>query len=207
MLQMLESQERAALRAVVRAASEGDAWLMQVAAFVRETIGLGPAVLCIVGLLPPLINFANPAKLWKYLGLHVLPVVADLLTSVILQTRVSQAGSMPSDQEDAVTQQRRLAGRAPRRPTCGPSCEQVDCPHDRWSFHLKAYAIAHIVPPIIRCLESPYRPVYDQRKAHTAVTHPEWATEHPSAPKLHYERDAQRYVAKRVWRDVWCAAQ
>src|SRR6266571_4105329 len=30
MLQMLESQERAALRAVVRAASEGDAWLMQV---------------------------------------------------------------------------------------------------------------------------------------------------------------------------------
>lgn len=182
MLQMLEQQEHAALRAVTRATG-GEEWTERVAAFVAETLGLGPAVLCIVGLLPPLPNFANPAKLWKYLGLHVL-----------------------TDHQSGDTHLAPVGGRAPKRPTCGPICKKPDCIHDRWSFTLKSYAIARVVPSIVKCLASPYRAVYDGRKAHTAVTHPEWATANPKAPKLHYERDAQRYVAKRVWRDVWRAA-
>ncbi len=181
MLQQLETQERAALRAVTRATA-GEDWLVRVGAFVTDTVGLGPAVLCIVGLLPPLEGFANPAKLWKYLGLHVLTDQASV--------------------DNHVT----TVGRAPKRPTCGPICKAKDCLHDRWSYTLKAYAIARVVPSIVKNLASPYRAVYDARKAHTLVTHPEWATANPKAPKLHYERDAQRYVAKRVWRDVWRAA-
>lgn len=39
--------------------------------FVTETHGLGNALLFVVGMLPPLHEFANPAKVWKYTGLHV----------------------------------------------------------------------------------------------------------------------------------------
>ena len=39
--------------------------------FMQETRGLGPAVPFLCGLLPPLNDFANVAKVWKYLGLHV----------------------------------------------------------------------------------------------------------------------------------------
>src|SRR3990167_8868996 len=163
MLQLLERQEAAALRSVQRAI-EGEDWLVNIGTFVESTISLVPAIYCITGLLPPLSGFPNPAKLWHYLGLHVVD------------------------------------GHAPKRPTCGPICDKPDCPHDRWSFALKSYAISRVVPSIIKCRESPYRAVYDARKLHTQTTHPEWATANPKAPKLHYERDAQRYVAKRVWR-------
>jgi hypothetical protein len=52
--------------------------------------------------------------------------------------------------------------------------------------------------------------VYDQRRAHTTGTHPEWALEKNKAgvltPAGHYYADAIRYTAKRVWRDVWNVA-
>lgn len=203
LLQVLMMQEASALRAVKRAAS-GEEWVERVAGFVEETLGLGPAILCIVGLLPPLPNFANPAKLWKYLGLHVIggdQHAGDTHCSFVATSAES------ADHERGVIQPALIGGHAPKRPTCGPICKKADCIHDRWSFALKSYAIARVVPSIIKCMESPYRPVYDARKAHTAVTHPEWGTANPKAPKIHYERDAQRYVAKRVWRDVWRAGR
>ena len=42
-----------------------------IAEWVDTTMGLGPAVLILAGLLPPLAEFANPAKVWKYMGLDV----------------------------------------------------------------------------------------------------------------------------------------
>lgn len=204
LLQVLEYNERAAVRAVCRA-MEGEPWLVRVRDFVESMPGLGPAIFCIVGLLPPLIAFANPAKLWKYLGLHVL-----------------------TDQKTADTHPGAVGGRAPKRPTCGPGCTKADCPHDRWSFRLKAYAITRVVGPIgqsrhtekaiasaltreVRLApESPYLAVLDARDAHTQGTHPEWALERNQkgqlVPKLHYKRDAERYTVKRVWRDLWRAA-
>lgn len=203
-LTTLEFQERFSLRQVT-AAMEGEPWLVRVRDFVEATPGLGPAIFCIVGLLPPLAKFPNPAKLWKYLGLHVL-----------------------ADHEGTDTQAHGVGGRAPKRPTCGPGCTKADCPHDRWSFRLKAYAITRVVGPIgqsrhtekavasalargVRLAdESPYLAVLDARLAHTHLTHPEWALERNQkgqpVPKLHYKRDAERVTVKRVWRDIWRAA-
>lgn len=159
----IEHCERALYGTVVEVAHdpESEPWLLAVAALVDGTVGLGPATLCFIGLLPPLVNFANPAKVWKYCGLHV---GAD--------------------------------GHADRRPSEGV----------RFSLRLRAYAIARVMEPTMKNLESPYRGVYDARKARTLETHPEWGTENAKAPKMHYERDARRYVAKRILRDLWRAA-
>lgn len=41
-----------------------------VALHARGTRGLGPAVLLVLSIAPPLIDFPNPAKFWRYVGLH-----------------------------------------------------------------------------------------------------------------------------------------
>ncbi len=57
-------------------AGEAEPWLVAVVEYVTETIGLGPTVLYVVGLIPPLPAFSSPAKLWKYFGAHVVDGVA-----------------------------------------------------------------------------------------------------------------------------------
>lgn len=155
----LEKGERACIRAV-RAACIDDATYGPIAGWVEEMPGLGPSVLCVLGLIRPITEFANPAKLWKYLGLHV-----------------------------------NSAGAADRHPDPNNGV--------RFSPQLRAYATVRIMDPIIKHRESPYNPLYYARRAHTDVTHPEWSVENPKAPDMHSHRDAIRYVAKRVWRDVW----
>ena len=39
--------------------------------FIQETPGLSQAAILFLGLVPPLTDFPNPAKLWKWCGLHV----------------------------------------------------------------------------------------------------------------------------------------
>ncbi len=50
------------------------------------------------------------------------------------------------------------------------------------------------------CTCSPYRLVYDRRRAHTAKTHPEWLP-------VHRHNDAMRVSAKEIVKDLWCAAK
>jgi hypothetical protein len=158
---VLETQEAAALKGVERAAQEdAEPWLMAADHFRRDTIGLGPSLLCVLGLMPPLIAFANPGKVNKYCGLHVVD------------------------------------GKAPRRER-GKKLG--------YSQLLHAYVLVRLVDPVIKCRASPYRIVYDDRRAYTAVVHPEWGVD-PKAPDLHYHRDAVRYTAKRILRDTWRAA-
>lgn len=58
----------------------------------------------------------------------------------------------------------------------------------------------HIIPAISACACSPYRVVYDTRRAHTAVTHPEWTDGHS-------HNDALRIAAKEILKDLWRAAR
>jgi len=55
-------------------------------------------------------------------------------------------------------------------------------------------------PAVPACACSPYRVVYDTRRAHTAVTHPEWTDGHS-------HNDALRIAAKEVLKDLWRAAR
>lgn len=50
------------------------------------------------------------------------------------------------------------------------------------------------------CLCSPYRVVYDDRRARTAITHPDW-------PDGHSHNDALRVASKAILRDLWRAAR
>jgi hypothetical protein len=52
----------------------------------------------------------------------------------------------------------------------------------------------------VTCACSPYRVAYDHRRAHTAVTHPEWTDGHS-------HNDALRYASKRILKDLWRAAR
>ena len=99
-----------------------------VADWINGTMGLGPAVIMIAGLLPPLEGFDNPAKAWKFLGLDV-----------------RDNGKSPKREKGV------FAG---------------------FNSFLRAVAIARIGDPIIKTIASPYRALYDERKAHTLLTHP-----------------------------------
>lgn len=57
-------------------------------------------------------------------------------------------------------------------------------------------AVQH--PDNCRC--SPYRRVYDRRRAHTALTHSDWTDGHAHA-------DAMRVASKAILRDLWRAAR
>lgn len=57
----------------------------------------------------------------------------------------------------------------------------------------RAYLVA---TSCIKWRQSPYRPVYDQRRLHTAETHPEWTAGHS-------HNDALRITAKAILKDLW----
>ncbi len=50
------------------------------------------------------------------------------------------------------------------------------------------------------CRCSPFRLVYDKRRAHTATTHPEW-------PPIRSHNDAIRVMTKAILKDLWRAAR
>lgn len=62
---------------------------------------------------------------------------------------------------------------------------------------MRAYLIAE---SCIKHSRSPFRAVYDARRARTAVTHPDWTPGHS-------HNDAMRIVAKEVLKDLWRAAR
>ena len=68
-----------------------------------------------------------------------------------------------------------------------------------WSAEgkMRAYLIA---TSIVKSPTSEYRKVYDERRAHTAVTRPDWTAGHS-------HNDALRVVAKAVLKDLWRAAR
>jgi hypothetical protein len=170
----MERKEKTYVRVIEAEALDGDAEMQRVAAWLQETPGLGGAVLCVLGLIPAISLFPNPAKLWAYLGLAVVD------------------------------------GKAVKVPMPPPPNNPRGPAGMHFSRRIRAYATRRVVDPIIKNTSCPYRAVYDQRRAHTTGTHPEWALEKNKAgvltPAGHYYADAIRYTAKRVWRDVWNVA-
>ena len=64
------------------------------------------------------------------------------------------------------------------------------------AIKMRAYLVA------TSCIKSdgPYRKVYDERRAHTAVTHPEWTLGHS-------HNDALRLISKRLLQDMYNEAK
>jgi hypothetical protein len=57
-----------------------------------------------------------------------------------------------------------------------------------------------VVEHVDGCKCSPYRVVYDKRRAHTATTHPEW-------PPIRSHNDGLTVAKKEILKDLWCAAR
>lgn len=68
-----------------------------------------------------------------------------------------------------------------------------------WSTEAKMRAYL-VSTSIVKSPTSPYRKVYDERRARTAETHPDWT-------KGHSHNDALRKVSKEVLKDMWRAAR
>jgi len=164
------------------------------------------------------------SALWAYCGLHVLPAGQAACDTHIVTAGRSQ---LPVDREGCDTRNSYVGGvggdpgQPPddtHRPVAGVAPKRARGQRANWSTRAKtkAYLVAtscmkQLVAPCARdgdgpaahvdaCSCSAYRVVYDARRAHTKVTHPDWSDGHS-------HNDALRIAAKAVLRDLWRAAR
>lgn len=127
--------------------------------FVAATVGLDEAVFVFLGCLPPLTDFANSAKLWKYVKLHVMPggkapTGSDLKALKKAHKKLVKAGEKSKDDKSP-----------------------------GWSPEMCAHALRRLAGPCVKMKGgedknerplsfSPYSAVRDERYARTLLTHP-----------------------------------
>lgn len=153
------------------------------------------------------------SALWAYCGLHVL-LAAGLAESGD-QYGSAGGGSTSTgggDGQDVDDARLDVAGTAARRRKgqqanwstkaktraylIAESClKQLKAPCHAGDFEGQWLAVHYD-----ECACSPYRRVYDRRKAHTSLTRPEWTDGHRHA-------DALRVASKEVLKDLWRAAR
>lgn len=181
----------------------------------QRGVGLKQGARLLAAIGDPYINSAKGqprtvSALWAYCGLHVLPGGhrgGD--THAVLaagdQHRDTDHNRLGDQlQHVGVAAKRRRGERANwstkakmRAYLIAESCiKQLDS-QCRGGYYL-ADAHRDCVAPACAC--SPYRVVYDERRAHTALTHPEWTDGHS-------HNDALRVASKAILRDLWRAAR
>lgn len=196
-IEELECVENSLKRQLPKAAltEGGDEWLADVVEHINATVGLGPAILYVTGLLPPLPGFQTPPKLWRYLGLHVSDGAAvrarrGELVGFSLELRayalqriadpiIKRGGPYRSVYDERKL--RTLQTHPPMTEDC-PSC-MLALKKTAEHRETKAYTRVRTAP--------------SQDCANVGGIH--WTDGHR-------HRDAMRVVAKQVWRDVWRVA-
>lgn len=132
------------------------------------------------------------SQLWAYCGLHTLPAT-DQAAPDTQPVRVGggvtlPAGAKPMSSPVLVTP----------LPGTNVAARRRKGTQANWSTNAKtrAYLIA------TSCIkqDGEYRNVYDARRAHTAVTHPDWTPGHS-------HNDGLRILSKRILRDLWRASR
>lgn len=81
----------------------------------------------------------------------------------------------------------------------GKAARRTRGQQSNWSTNAKT-RVWLIAVSCMKQRQSPYRLVYDDRREHTAVAHPEWTDGHSHA-------DALRVVSKAILKDLWIAAR
>jgi hypothetical protein len=147
------------------------------------------------------------SELWAYCGLHTLPASPVANDA---HDPLAGRGQAPADRDQHEPQAALVdgvdLGSGPRQKAIDahPTSAWVAAKRRKgqranWSTTAKtrAYLIAE---SCIKQAQSPYRPAYDARRAHTDITHPEWTAGHS-------HNDAMRIVAKEVLKGLWLAAR
>ncbi len=133
------------------------------------------------------------SQLWAYAGLHTLPTSDQ---SCIDTQCPAVAGGATTSQ--AATRACSTPTNLASRPGDHTAAKRRKGVKANWSTDAKtrAYLIA------TSCIkqDGEYRHIYDNRRDHTATTHPDWTPGHS-------HNDALRIVSKRVLRDLWRASR
>jgi len=133
------------------------------------------------------------SQLWAYCGLHTLPTTGhrrgdDTQESVAGGGGILPAGAMERSTPTVDTP----------LPELRIAAKRAKGQKANWSTDAKtrAYLIA------TSCIkqDGEYRKVYEARREHTAITHPDWTPGHS-------HNDGLRIVSKRILRDLWRAAR
>jgi hypothetical protein len=146
------------------------------------------------------------SALWAYCGLHVLPASQTSSDSghgvgaggarydsgpALVDTQALAAGDDSGDPgHSSIDNRGSNAGVAARRRRGQRA---------NWSTTAKTRAYL-IALSCIKQARSPYRAVYDARRARTAATHPDWTDGHS-------HNDALRVTSKAILRDLWREAK
>lgn len=185
-------------------------------AWVKAQKGVGDkqAARLLAAIGDPYINAAKGAPrtvsaLWAYCGLHVLP------GQRASDTQAAPAGDQHRDTDQGLNDaqlgsvgaaaKRRRGERANwstkakmRAYLVAESCMKTGkCPQCRDGH---APAVAQQRDAVAACACSPFRRTYDTRRAHTAITHPDWSDGHS-------HNDALRITAKEILKQLWRAAR
>jgi len=139
------------------------------------------------------------SQLWAYSGLHVLPAT----NAGSLPIRGASPGSTSTTGGDAQT-------RSDTQGLLGVAARRRKGVQSNWSTNAKtrAYLIAAkcMQMPGVVCKNgtvkprSPFRDTYDDRRARTAVTHPDWSDGHS-------HNDALRITSKEILKQLWREAK
>lgn len=198
LLSSLESEERKLKRALESLAKEhplGD--------WIQGTHGIGlPSIAGLMGLTGPLDRFANPAKLWKFVGMAVVDGHAPVRQRGVPWTHTDCKGG--------------------HLQKCTPTCKTDHHKNCRpgvmgTAYSPQARVICFQIAESFVKNGGPYRELYDQRKATVQARDLVGPSECPFG-KHHHERetgktvkcskghvhaDAMRYAVKRLLRDMW----
>jgi hypothetical protein len=128
------------------------------------------------------------SELWAYCGYHVLPG-----THITLDTHVTHGAGIQTSTSS------NTHPRADNHVSYGVAARRTRGQKVNWNpdAKMRAYLIG---AQCQRYLDSPYRIVTDQRRAHTAITHPEWTPGHSL-------NDGIRVATKTFLKDLWIASR
>lgn len=153
-------------------------------------------------------QFRTVSALWAYCGLHVISPTGHFTTDAHVADAgggSNSAGGDPSQVPSDAHETR--AGVAARRQKGIKANWSQDAKMRTWL--IIASCIKQLDPQCKRdgiaehtegCGCSPYRIVVDERRQHTAITHPEWTPGHSL-------NDGMRIASKRLLRDLWREAR
>lgn len=147
------------------------------------------------------------SALWAYCGLHVLPSGHDG-PDAHTQRASGDSTSGGDPGHSALDAQPSSAGVAARRQKGQKANWSTDAKTRAWlivqscmkQLDAACKTDTGIAEHVESCTCSPYRVAIDERRAHTAITHPEWTPGHSL-------NDAMRIASKRLLRDLWREAR
>jgi len=125
------------------------------------------------------------SELWAYCGLHVISGEHRDRSTPIEATAAGEQSPTGGDTQPLLD----------TRTGSGVAARRRKGQKANWSTDAKTRAYL-VAVSCMKSMKSPYRAVYDARRAHTAITHPEWTP-------IHSHNDGLRIASKAILRDLW----